>query len=110
VVLNDPVMIPPPAPFSPNRDYCSNPWFGWSPFKGKWQHSCYNHDVCYGSQLGRKYCDVDFWRDMVSACKASYAWYNPTRYACFADARGWYYAVRWYGADRYKPRTTSYEP
>jgi hypothetical protein len=107
--INDPIGIPPPAPFDPGKDYCSEPWFGWSPFEGGWQHACYNHDVCYGSQLGRKYCDVNFWKDMISACK-NFGWYNPARYACYADARVWYQAVVWFGADHYRPRATSFEP
>jgi hypothetical protein len=102
--------IPPPAPFSSSKDYCSEPWYGWSPFEGMWQPACYNHDVCYGSQLGRKYCDVNFWKDMVSACKSHYSWYDPRRYACLADARIWYQAVVWYGASHYKPRTSSSQP
>jgi hypothetical protein len=101
--------IPPPAPFNAYKDYCSNPWYGNSTYEGKWQRACYNHDVCYGSQLGRKYCDDRFWDDMVKACK-SYGWYNPDRYACFVDARTWYYAVRWFGDSHYKPRTSSNEP
>jgi hypothetical protein len=101
--------IPPPAPYVQGRDYCSNPWFGNSVYEGRWQFTCYRHDVCYGSQLGRKYCDVHFWRNMVSDCKA-FGWYNPDRYACFVDARVWYYAARWFGASHYKARLTSLEP
>lgn len=101
---------PPPAPYVAGRDYCSNSWFGWSPFEGIWQYTCYRHDVCYGSQLGRKYCDVNFWKNMASDCKSHYGWYDPTRYACLANAREWYYVVRWFGASHYKPRQTSFEP
>jgi hypothetical protein len=108
--INDNVGIPPPAPFSPSKDYCSEPWFGSSAFEGIWQRACYNHDVCYGSQLGRKYCDSQFWKEMISACKANYSWYNPIRYACFADAATWYYGVVWFGGDHYNPRRTSFEP
>lgn len=107
---NDPGGIPPPAPFSSGKDYCSNGWLGWSPFEAIWQRACYNHDVCYGSQLGRKYCDVRFWRNMISACKSHYGWYDPRRYACFADAIDWYTAVRAFGSRHYKPRKTSFEP
>ncbi len=102
--------IPPPAPFNPNKDYCSNPWWAPSPFKGIWQRACYNHDVCYGSQLGRKYCDVRFWHDTSQACKSSYWPIDPSRYLCLGNARAWYYAVRWYGAPNYKPRTSSNQP
>jgi hypothetical protein len=104
--------IPPPAPFNASKDYCSEPWFGWSPFEGSWQRACYNHDVCYGSQLGRKYCDVTFWTEMVAACKANYGawWAVVAKYACFADARIWYQAVVWFGAGHYKPRGSSSEP
>jgi hypothetical protein len=110
VTIIDNIGIPPPAPFNPGKDYCSNPWFGWSPFEGYWQRACYNHDVCYGSQLGRKYCDVNFWKEMISACKSAYAWYDPRRYACFFDAQVWYKFVRDYGASHYVPRKTSFEP
>lgn len=110
MTVYDSLGIPPPAPFNSSKDYCSEPWFGWSPFEGGWQHACYNHDVCYGSQLGRKYCDSHFWIDMASVCRANYAWYNPARYACLADARIWYQAVVWYGAGHYRPRQTSLEP
>jgi hypothetical protein len=110
VTINDGFGIPPPAPFNPGKDYCSEPWYGWSPFEGIWEHACYNHDVCYGSQLGRKYCDANFWKDMISVCKSNYAWYNPSRYACYWDARIWYQAVVWFGADHYRPRATSFEP
>jgi hypothetical protein len=101
--------LPPPAPFNQYKDYCSNPWYGNSWYEGKWQRACYNHDVCYGSQLGRKYCDDHFWDDMIRACK-TYGWYNPDRYGCFADAVTWYYAVRWFGESHYKPRLSSNEP
>jgi hypothetical protein len=101
--------IPPPAPYVAGRDYCSNPWYGNSSYEGKWQYTCYRHDVCYGSQLGRKFCDVHFWKNMVSDCK-SFGWYNPDRYACYIDARTWYYGARWFGADHYKPRQTSFDP
>jgi hypothetical protein len=101
--------IPPPAPYVSGRDYCSNPWFGNSTYEGRWQYTCYRHDVCYGSQLGRKYCDVQFWKNLVSDCKA-FGWYNPDRYACFVDARTWYYAARWFGDSHYRRRLSSLEP
>lgn len=107
--IHDTGGIPPPAPYRAGRDYCSNPSFAYSPFESRWQYSCYGHDVCYGSQRGRKYCDVTFWKNMISNCKA-FGWYNPSRYACFVDARLWYYAVRWFGAPYYVPRRTSFEP
>lgn len=110
VTIIDNIGIPPPAPYVAGRDYCSNPEWAWSPFEGNWQVACYNHDVCYGSQKGRLYCDANFWKDTVSACKTSYAWYNPARYACFLDAATWYTAVRMFGAGHYVPRNTSYEP
>jgi hypothetical protein len=110
VTVNDPILIPPPAPYRSGRDYCSNSWFGWSAFEGIWQYSCYEHDVCYGSQLGRKYCDVQFWHHMIGACKSHYASYNPARYTCFVDAVGWYAAVKLFGGSHYKPRQTSFEP
>jgi hypothetical protein len=101
--------IPPPAPYRAGRDYCSNPWYGNSAYESRWQYTCYRHDVCYGSQLGRKHCDSQFWRNMIADCKA-FSWYNPDRYACFADAAVWYAAVRWSGASHYKPRTSSTQP
>ena len=110
VTINDGLGIPPPAPYRAGRDYCSNPWWAWTPFEGGWQRACYNHDVCYGSQKGRLYCDVNFYREIMAACKAGYAWYNPARYLCYSDAGDWYTAVRIFGADHYKPRQTSFEP
>jgi hypothetical protein len=107
--INDTLGIPPPAPFNPSRDYCSEPWFAWSPFESGWQRACYNHDVCYGSQLGRKYCDVTFWKEASAYCK-SFSWYNPARYYCLSDARIWYQGIVWFGANHYKPRLTSFEP
>ena len=109
LTINDHLGIPPPAPYHSWKDYCSNPWWAPSPFEGKWNYTCYRHDVCYGSQLGRKYCDVQLWHNLISDCK-TYGWYNPARYACFADAAEWYVAVRQFGAGHYVPRTTSYEP
>lgn len=102
-------QIPPPASYRTDRNYCSKPWWAPSGYAHRLNHSCYDHDVCYGSQLGRKYCDVRFWSEMVGACKED-SWYNPSRYTCFAQARAWYYAVRSYGGDHYKPRTSSSEP
>lgn len=104
--------IPPPAPFNSSKDYCSNPWWAPSPFEGVWQHACYNHDVCYGSQLGRKYCDVRFWHDSSQACKNAYSawWETVTRYLCLGNAKLWYGAIRAYGASNYKPRTSSNQP
>jgi hypothetical protein len=106
----DNLGIPPPAPYVQGRDYCSNPEWAWSYFEGIWQRACYNHDVCYGSQLGRTYCDVNFWKDIISACKANYGWYHPYRYWCFSDAGDWYLGVRIGGASHYRPRQTSFEP
>jgi len=103
-------IIPAPAPYNSSRDYCSNPWWAPSPFEGIWNRGCYNHDICYGSQLGRKYCDVRFWHDTSQACKSNYWVIDPRRYACLGNARVWYYAVRWYGASNYKPRTSSNQP
>lgn len=104
-------VIPPPAPYVAGRDYCSNPWYGNSSYEHLWQYSCYRHDVCYGSQLGRKYCDVMFWHHMGQDCKAAYAvWEVWDRYPCLFDARLWYWAVRWKGASHYKPRQSSEEP
>lgn len=110
LTINDSLGIPPPAPFVAGKDYCSNPEWAWSYFESIWQPACYNHDVCYGSQLGRKYCDVNFWKDTISACKAHYGWYHPYRYWCFSDAVDWYMAVRIAGGSHYKPRRTSFEP
>jgi hypothetical protein len=109
VTINDGIGIPPPAPYKPGKDYCSNPWWVWNPFEGNFQVACYNHDVCYGSQLGRRYCDSQFWKDTVSACK-KYWVIDPRRLPCFGYAAEWYTAVRVFGADRYKPRRTSFEP
>jgi hypothetical protein len=101
--------IPPPAPYRPGRDYCSN-WLASSPFEGKWQFTCYRHDVCYGSQWGRKFCDARFWHNMIADCKNAYPWYTLERYGCFANATVWYLAVRLLGGAHYKPRLTSDEP
>ena len=104
--------IPPPAPYDANKDYCSEPWWGDPPWEDEvWNPPCYRHDVCYGSQLGRKYCDVRFWRDMERACRDGYPpWLPHARYACLADARIWYWMVREYGASNYQPRMSSLEP
>lgn len=110
VTVNDTLGIPPPAPFVAGKDYCSNPEWAWSLFESEWQRACYNHDVCYGSQLGRLYCDVNFWKDMIASCKANHAWWLPMRYWCYSDAGDWYLAVRAFGATHYKPRKTSFEP
>ena len=108
--INDNIGIPPPAPYVHGRDYCSNPEWAWSPFESEWQRACYNHDVCYGSQKGRLYCDSNFWKDAILACKANHSSYLPVRYFCFADAGAWYIALRLFGGGHYKPRQTSYEP
>ena len=110
MTINDPLGIPPPAPYVGGRDYCSNPEWAWTMFESEWQPACYNHDVCYGSQKGRLYCDVNFWKEMTAACKANHAWWLPMRYWCYSDARDWYLAVRIFGGAHYKPRQTSYEP
>jgi hypothetical protein len=102
--------IPPPAPYDSSKNYCSAPWFAWNPYEGSWNFGCYRHDVCYGSQLGRKYCDVRFWKDMANVCRNNYDWYDPRRYDCLADARELYYAVRQFGDSHYNPRTSSSEP
>lgn len=101
--------IPPPAPYVAGRDYCSN-WLFYSPYEGKWQYTCYRHDVCYGSQWGRKYCDTQFWHNMIADCKRAYAWYSFDRYACFGNASLWYLAVRMFGGAHYTPRLTSADP
>jgi hypothetical protein len=110
--VNDNIGIPPPAPYVAGRDYCSNPEWAWTPFEGNWQVACYNHDVCYGSQKGRLYCDATFWRETIAACKANYSawWAVVAKLACYSDAATWYAAVRLFGASHYKPRQTSYEP
>jgi hypothetical protein len=107
--INDTLGIPPPAPYKSGKDYCSNPWWAWNPFEGDWQPACYNHDVCYGSQLGRKYCDSTFWRETTSVCR-KYWLVDPRRYACLGFAIDWYAAIRAFGAGSYKPRLTSFEP
>jgi len=109
LTINDSIGIPPPAPFSYSRDYCSEP--DWLPatFEGRWQRACYDHDVCYGSQKGRLYCDVRLWRDMVFACRSMWA-SNFVKEWCMAEADTWYTFVRAFGAAHYKPRLSSYEP
>ena len=109
LTINDNIGIPPPAAYVAGRDYCSNPWWAWTPFEGGWQYACYNHDVCYGSQKGRLYCDVTFYKEMIASCKG-YWIIDPRRYLCFYDAGTWYTAVRLFGAGHYKPRQTSFEP
>jgi len=110
VNISDNVMIPPPAPYRAGRDYCSNPWYAYSAYEGIWQYSCYLHDVCYGSQKGRKYCDVRFWHDTIADCKSHHALYDPRRYDCFSDATAWYWAIRIAGAGHYVPRQSNLEP
>jgi hypothetical protein len=108
--IDDNVGIPPPAPYVYGRDYCSNPEWAWTMFEGEWQLACYNHDVCYGSQKGRLYCDVNFWKEAIDACKANHSWWLPMRYWCYSDAGDWYVALRIAGGSHYQPRRTSYEP
>ena len=108
--IDDPIGIPPPAPYVGGRDYCSNPEWAWTMFESEWQHACYNHDVCYGSQRGRLYCDVTFYKEIIAACKANHAWWLPMRYWCYSDAGDWYLAVRAFGGSHYTPRRTSYDP
>jgi hypothetical protein len=104
--------IPPPAAYDPSKDYCSDPWFNWSPFEGHFNPGCYRHDVCYGSQLGRLYCDTRLWKDLQRACKDHFGiWSAPaSRYWCLATAREWYAAVRHFGESSYKPRTSGLQP
>ena len=109
VTINDNIGIPPPAAYVPSRNYCSKPGWLYSPFAGRWNYACYNHDVCYGSQKGRLYCDVVFWREMVSACTSRWA-PDPLHDACISEADLWYSTVRIFGQSHYKPRQTSYEP
>jgi len=110
VNISDPIMIPPPAPYSSSKSYCSIPWWAPSPYSSIWNYSCYQHDVCYGSQAGRKYCDVRFWHNMIADCKRAFWVISPSRYACFANAASWYAAVRAFGGSHYKPRTSSFQP
>lgn len=110
VTVNDTIGIPPPAPYVAGRDYCSNPEWAWNPFESEWQRACYNHDVCYGSQSGRLYCDTTFFKEAMASCARNHVAYLPPRYACFAEAGIWYTALRLYGASHYKPRQTSFEP
>ena len=109
LTINDNIGIPPPAAYVPSRSYCSKPGWLYSPFAGRWNYACYNHDVCYGSQKGRLYCDVVFWREMVSACTSRWA-PDPLHDACISEADLWYSTVRIFGQPHYKPRQTSYEP
>jgi hypothetical protein len=102
--------IPPPAPYDSSKNYCSAPWIASNDYEASWDPACYRHDVCYGSQLGRKYCDVRFWKDMANVCRSNYGMWDPRRYGCLADARSWYWAVRQWGDSHYNPRTSSSEP
>lgn len=109
--------IPPPAAYRSDRDYSSDPLdslgpFGRVAFERVLNRASYNHDVCYGSQLGRKYCDSQFWKDMTKACSSSYGsvWEFPLKLDCWAQAKVWYLAVRGLGDSHYKPRTSSLEP
>ena len=107
--------IPSPAPFSYSRDYCSDPWFAQSAFEDLFQRSCYNHDVCYGSQLGRTYCDTRFWRDVSAACYTIVRYHSGIAYRiqyrqCLYDGRQWYTGIRLFGASHYKPRKSSNQP
>lgn len=108
--------IPPPAPYQYGKDYCSYPDWYFSFYAGTLNRTCYRHDVCYGSQLGRGYCDSYFWKDGSNDCRRAYnadAWrvkYDPRRYDCLSDVAQWYLAIRAFGGSHYKPRTTSREP
>jgi hypothetical protein len=115
--------IPPAAPYRSDRDYSSDPdyvkygsfvlnpaiWWAWGEVERKLNGVAYQHDSCYGSQLGQLFCDARWHKDGMSACK-SYSWGNPLRYACFGFVRGGYQGMRWVGGGSYKPRTSHLEP
>ncbi len=114
--LNYPVDtagIPPPAWYNDRLNYISSPEWVPSPiriYERVWNFAAYRHDSCYGSQLGRTYCDVNFWRDMSGLCKAHYPPWRYDRYLCIGMARSWYFAVGAAGESHYIPRISILQP
>ena len=102
---------PPPAPYDAAKDYSSNPRLvPVDGFERLWNPASYEHDLCYGSQLGRTSCDLGFWDGMVEACRGAFGRWQLLRYDCFATARLWYLAVRHVGGPFYRPRASADEP
>ena len=110
-------QIPRPAPYRGDRDYSSDPdWatyvakdIGLDPklFEWDWNPASYQHDVCYGNQEGRLYCDVKFWDRLSQNCTFGF---STRRANCYLLAGAWYTAVRAFGGPAYKPRQSSLEP
>jgi hypothetical protein len=77
------------------HDYCTkspdefpNPFGKNADFRGP----CARHDMCYSGSTDEKVCDARLWRDMISNCKYTYGFFNPTRRACYRTA-AIYFAV-----------------
>jgi hypothetical protein len=115
--------IPAPAPYRSDRDYSSDPdfvqngsfvispaiYWAWGQAERHVNRVAYDHDVCYGSQLGQLFCDVRWHKDGIASCK-SYSWANPLRYACYGFVRGGYEGMRRIGRSHYRVRMSSSEP
>jgi hypothetical protein len=103
--------IPPPAAYKDSKNYCSFPSWTWTPYEWLFNFPCYQHDVCYGSQLNRQYCDSQLYKGTSNACRARYAWWEWTpHFACLATTRTMYTAIRCCGESHYVPRKSSLEP
>ena len=104
--------------FDPKHNYCSVPhWVQLvgidTDFMGTWNKDgdCYYHDLCYGSNLDRKFCDDCFYSLMKKSCKSHYGWgsgfiggwWNPVYDSCRGEALSWYKAIRHYGLSHYHP-------
>jgi hypothetical protein len=117
--------IPRPAPYNASRDYSSDPDFtSGVPGLGAYveeiertvNRAAYNHDVCYGSQLGQKYCDSRWSKDGNAACLSAYGgfftwpWTALKKFDCLFFVRAGWLGMKAVGALHYKPRRSSAEP
>lgn len=79
------------------HDYCTkspdefpNPIGANANFRGP----CARHDMCFELKQASQYtCNNRLWSDMRSNCAHTYAWYNPTRDACYSTANVYWAAV-----------------
>lgn len=76
----------------------------------------YSHDVCYGSQLGQRYCDAAWSKEGNAACLSAYGgfltwpWTALKKYDCLFFVRAGWLGMRAIGWIHYKPRTSSAQP
>ena len=68
-------------PTSPAATTAATPRGRGARSKGSGNRACYNHDVCYGSQKGRLYCDVELLEGAIRRLQgAATPGINPRRY------------------------------